>query len=84
MSAVDLKYYGVASAVQASSRDIGITFGMSIMTLFFSLYLGSAQITPDNHSIFVECIRSAYVVFAAIGIIGLFISISRGKRILTG
>ena len=84
MSAVDLKYYGVASAVQASSRDIGITFGMSIMTLFFSLYLGSAQITPDNYSIFVECIRSAYVVFAAIGFVGLFISISRGKRILTG
>jgi EmrB/QacA subfamily drug resistance transporter len=81
MSAIDHKYYGVASAVQATSRDIGITLGMSIMTLFFSLYLGSAAITPDNYSTFVESIRGAYVVFSIIGFAGIIVSLARGKRI---
>ena len=81
MSAVDHNYYGVASAVQATSRDVGITLGMSIMTLFFSLYLGSAQITPSNYNTFMECIRSAYLVFAVIGFCCVVVSLSRGKRI---
>jgi EmrB/QacA subfamily drug resistance transporter len=81
MSSIDHKYYGVASAVQATSRDIGITVGMSIMTLFFSLYLGSATITPDNYNTFVECIRAAYVVFSIIGFACIVISLTRGKRI---
>jgi MFS family permease len=80
MGAVDNRYYGVASAFQAVSRDIGITMGMGILMLFLSLYLGTAQITPEYHATFVECIRVVYLVFAALGFCCVMISLSRGKR----
>jgi len=53
MSSIERKYYGVGSAVQATSRDIGITLGMGVLMLLFSLHMGTAQITPEytRHSL---------------------------------
>jgi MFS family permease len=80
MGAVENRYYGIASAFQAVSRDIGITLGMGILMLFLSFYLGTAQITPEYHAIFGECTRMAYLVFAALGFCCILVSLSRGKR----
>ena len=81
MSSVERKYYGVASALQATSRDVGITLGMGILMLLFSLYMGTAQITPEYYGAFVESIKTALVIFAIASFCCLFISAARGKII---
>ena len=79
MSAVERKYYGVASAIQATTRDVGITCGMGILMLLFSMYMGAAQITPAYYGAFVQSIRTALVVFAAVSFCCIFVSMARGK-----
>jgi EmrB/QacA subfamily drug resistance transporter len=81
MSSVDRKYYGVASAIQVTTRDIGISFGMGIMMLLFSLYMGTAQITPEFYPAFVESISTGFIVFAGICFCCIFVSTARGKVI---
>jgi MFS family permease len=79
MSAVERKYYGVASALQATTRDVGITCGMGMLMLLFSMYMGTAQITPVYYGAFVQSIRIALVVFAAVSFCCIFVSMARGK-----
>jgi len=82
MSSVDRKYYGIASATQATTRNIGITFSMSIIMLLFSLYMGSAQITPEYYEPFVQSIRVAFIIFAGICVLSIALSASRGEVVL--
>jgi EmrB/QacA subfamily drug resistance transporter len=81
MSSIERKYYGVASAFQATSRDIGITLGMGIVMLLFSLFMGAVQVTPEYYGAFVESIRMALVIFAMASFCCLFVSAARGKLI---
>ena len=81
MSSVESRYFGVASAIQATSRDVGVTFGMSILMILFSLFMGTAQITPEYYGAFVESIRTALVIFAIICFCCIFVSATRGKII---
>ncbi len=78
MSSVDRKYYGIASATQATTRNIGITFSMSIIMLLFSLYMGNAQITPEYYPSFVQSIRIAFIAFAGLCVISVVFSAARG------
>jgi len=39
MSSIEMKYYGVASAILATMRSIGQTFSMGIATLIFTIYI---------------------------------------------
>jgi MFS family permease len=81
MSSVERKYYGVASAIQATSRDIGITLGMGTVMLLFSLLMGAVQVTPEYYGAFVESIRAALTIFAIAAFCCIFISAARGKLI---
>jgi predicted MFS family arabinose efflux permease len=79
MSSVERKQYGVASAVDSVTRNIGTTFGMAIVMLLFSLYMGTAQITPANYASFIESIRMALAIFCILGFCCIFVSAARGK-----
>jgi predicted MFS family arabinose efflux permease len=83
MSSVERKHFGVASAVESVTRNIGTTFGMAIVMLLFSLYMGTAQITPEYYTVFLESIRVALAVFCIIGFCCIFISAARGKLVVT-
>ncbi len=83
MSSVERKHFGVASAVESVTRNIGTTFGMAIVMLLFSLYMGTAQITPEYYAAFVESIRMALVIFCVLGFCCIFISAARGKLVVT-
>jgi len=79
MSSVDKKYYGVAAAMDSTTRAVGIASGMSVVMLLFSLQMGTAQITPEYYSDFVESVRTALLVFSGICLCCFFISLARGK-----
>ena len=83
MGSVEKKYYGVASAMDSTTRNIGMTFGMSILMLLFSLNMGTAQITPEYYPEFVESIRTALLIFSGICLCCIFVSFARGKVVFT-
>ena len=49
MSAVDKKYFGVASATLSNMRSMGQIFGMGVVMIIISTILGNAQIIPTNY-----------------------------------
>jgi len=79
MSAVESKTYGVASATLATMRQVGMMFSMGIAMLIFAIYIGRVEITPEYYSIFLESMKIAFVIFAALCFVGIFASLARGR-----
>jgi hypothetical protein len=52
---------------------------MGIATLLFALYLGRVEITPEVYPLFLTTMRTAFAVFAALCVGGIFASLSRGR-----
>ena len=75
MSAVDNKYFGIASATLSNMRSMGQIFGMGIVTLIISAILGNAQIMPSNYPELFTSIKIAFVAIAALSAFGIFTSI---------
>jgi EmrB/QacA subfamily drug resistance transporter len=79
MSAVERRFYGVASATLGTMRLIGQTLSLSIATLIFALYLGQAVITPDVYPQFLSSLKPAFAIFAGLCLLGIFASLARGN-----
>jgi EmrB/QacA subfamily drug resistance transporter len=79
MSAVERRFYGVASATLGTMRLIGQTLSLSIATLIFALYLGQAVITPDVYPQFLSSLKPAFAIFAGLCFLGIFASLARGN-----
>ncbi len=79
MSSVEKRFYGVASATLGTMRLTGQMLSMGIAMLVFAIYIGRAQITPENYPLFLRSVKSAFVVFAVLCFGGIFASLSRGK-----
>ncbi len=79
ISSVDKKDYGVASAFESTMRTVGITFGMSILILLFSINLGAAKITPEYYEPFLESVKMAFIIFMIFCILSICTSATRGK-----
>ena len=45
--ATEDRFYGVASATQATMRQVGMMFSVGIAMLLFAVYIGRVQITPE-------------------------------------
>jgi len=78
MGSVERKSYGVASGMLATMRLIGQMLSMGIATLLFALFLGRVEITPELYPLFSTSARTAFAVFAALCVIGVFASLARG------
>lgn len=79
MSSVQRNYYGVASAALNTMRLTGQLFSMSIAMVIFALNIGQAQITPENHHLFLASIRTIFIIFALVCGGGIMASVARGK-----
>jgi EmrB/QacA subfamily drug resistance transporter len=79
MSSVEKKQYGIASATLASMRMIGQMFSMGIVIVIFSLFIGTAKISPANQDAFLVSARTAFILFSILCFVGIFASLSRGK-----
>jgi EmrB/QacA subfamily drug resistance transporter len=79
MSSVEKKFFGIASATLATMRLTGQMLSMGIAMLVFALYIGRAQITPQNYPAFLTSAKTAFVIFAVLCFGGIFASLSRGK-----
>ena len=79
MGSVDRKYLGVASATVGTMRLTGQMMSMGIATLILQLFIGNSPITVQNASEFMTSMRSIFVVFVLLCIVGLFSSLARGR-----
>ena len=79
MSSAPKTAYGVASAVLATMRQVGMVLSMGIAMLMFTLYIGRVQITPEYYPFFQQSMKTAFIIFAALCFGGIFASLARGK-----
>ena len=78
MGSVERKQYGLATGTLSTMRTTGQTVSMAIVMLFFSARPGAASLAPEGAGAFLAASRSAYLVFAALCVLGVFASLARG------
>jgi MFS family permease len=78
MSSVDRCDYGVASGMVSTMRLIGQMMSLGIAMLTFSIILGRVELTPGPNPGLMSSIQIAFIVFAALCVIGLIASLMRG------
>jgi EmrB/QacA subfamily drug resistance transporter len=79
MSSAEKKDYGIASAIFALMRQVGIMFSMGIVMMIFSLYMGKVQITPEQHVALLQSVKIAFIVFAAISLAAVWAVLIAGR-----
>jgi EmrB/QacA subfamily drug resistance transporter len=79
MSSVEKKHLGVASGVVGTMRMIGQMLSMGIAMMILSVYIGNQQITPGVFPGFVAGMRTGFIIFSILCVIGIFASLARNK-----
>jgi MFS family permease len=79
MSAVERKDQGVASATLGTMRLLGQTMSMGIAAAVLAAFVGRAPITPAVHGQFLAAMRVAFAISAALCVVGVFASLTRGN-----
>lgn len=79
MGSVGKKFLGVASATVGTMRLVGQVLSVGLATLALAVYLGSAELSSELSSEFMQSYRLAFTVFAAMCFVGIFASLARGK-----
>lgn len=79
MSAVDKRFYGIASGSVGTMRLLGQMFSMGIATLIFALFIGRAQITPEYYPALITSVKAAFIIFSGLCTIGIYFSFARGR-----
>jgi len=81
MSSVEKKQLGNASGMTGTVRMVGQTLSMGIAAMLLALYMGKAKVTPENHLQFLTAMKTGFIVFSALCIIGVFASLQRNKNL---
>lgn len=80
MGSVTRKYYGVAGSMVSTVRQVGMMFSMGIVMMVLAVMMGRGEITTANQDSFLNGLRLAFIIFAALSLLGIFASLSRGRR----
>jgi len=79
IGAVDKKYYGAASGMITTVRQIGMMSSIAVTMFIFSLFMGRVQVTPEYFDLFLKSVKMAFGVFAVLCFTGSLILIFRVK-----
>jgi EmrB/QacA subfamily drug resistance transporter len=79
MSAVENKFYGIASATLGTMRLTGQMFSMGITMLVFAVILGNHPISEANNPLLLKSTQFIFALLAIICCGGIFASLARGK-----
>ena len=80
MSAVEPRYYSMASSTLSTMRVAGQMIGMLSVSVIFSFYLGKERLSAANADGLIASFRTAMALSAALCAAGIFASLKRGKR----
>jgi len=79
MSSVDRRHYGIAAGTLGTMRLLGQMCSMGVAMLIFSLVIGKARIDSSNVDALVSSLRIAFLAFGALCLVGVFLSLARGR-----
>ena len=84
MGSVEKKHYGIASATLATMRLTGQMGSLGIAMMLFSLFIGRRAVTPEYHPHFLRSAHAGFIIFAVLCLAGVFASLARGNRNVSG
>lgn len=79
MSAVNKKFYGIASGTLSTMRLVGQMFSMGLIMLIISLNIGREPVTASNSMEFLQSVRISFLIFSILCFTGIFASYARGN-----
>lgn len=79
MSAVEKRFYGVASSTLGTMRLVGQASSMAIVTLVLAVFVGRAELTAANAVQFMAGARTAFIIMTVLCFGGIFASLARGN-----
>ena len=79
MGSVDKKYLGIASATVGTMRLTGQMISMGVATLILQLYIGNEAISTHHSAGFMASMKTTFLIFVVLCILGVFASLARGK-----
>jgi EmrB/QacA subfamily drug resistance transporter len=80
MSSVEKRHLGVASGVVGTMRMVGQMMSMGIAMMLISLYIGKQTINPATYPGLISAMRTGFVIFSILSIIGVFASLARHEK----
>jgi MFS family permease len=81
MGSVEKKYLGIASATVGTMRLTGQMMSMGIATLILQVFIGNNPITSHHSAEFLTSMRTTFIIFVFLCILGVLFSLARGKSI---
>lgn len=79
MSSVEVKHFGIASAMVGMMRMTGQMLSMAIVMVIFALFIGEEKISPEKYPSFLKSIKILFSIFTLLSLLGIFASLVRGK-----
>lgn len=80
MSSVGKRHLGVASGVVGTMRMIGQMMSMGIAMMLIAIYLGKKPITPETYQGLIASMRTGFIIFSVLSVLGVFASLARTKN----
>jgi MFS family permease len=84
MSSVEKRHLGIASGVVGTMRMIGQMMSMGIAMMLLALYIGVQKITPSTYHGLMHSMKTGFMIFSMLCILGIFASLARNKRVKPG
>jgi len=81
MSSVEKKHLGVASGVVGTMRMAGQMLSMGIAMMLLAVYLGQVAITPATYPGLISGMRTGFIIFSLLCILGIFASLARNNKL---
>ncbi len=79
MSSVEHKFYGIASAMQATMRLAGQMLSMGFAMLVFAWMIGDQSIVYENSALFMVSAKLIFGILAVTCMFGVVASLNRGR-----
>ena len=83
MSSVEKRFLGIASGVVGTMRMVGQMMSMGIAMMLLSLYIGVQKITPSAYHGLMSSMKTGFMIFSMLCILGIFASLARNNGIKT-
>ena len=84
MGSVSRKYLGVASATVSTMRLTGQMMSMGIATLLLQIFIGNRPLSTEYSSQFMSSMKTTFIVFVVLCILGVYFSLARGRAAKEG
>lgn len=80
MSSVEKRHLGVASGAVGTMRMVGQMMSMGIAMMLIALYIGKQPINPSTYPGLIYAMRTGFVIFSGLSILGIFASLARHDK----